>query len=82
MKYDVYAVPGYGAPIVPPVKGMNYLVDQIREIYTEVAEFGGKIVASHTLNCQFAPEPDNAIQIESSPQVLFLVAELPDTSEA
>lgn len=87
MRYEVDIVQGSGHDETNCIRKPEVVAEEIANVYSRVALSGGKIVAAHTLEhipvaikgyTNWPPEKS----VPSGTNFLYLVAELPESTEA
>jgi hypothetical protein len=84
MQYETFAVPGAAIPADRPCTTVDEYADLISGVYERVAEQGGEIIATHTLDCDV--EGPRQGECDKEPfsireTCLFFVAEFPDDAD-
>lgn len=79
--YEVHALRGASSVAAESVDHPLEIADEIRKLYTYVAQAGGRIVGTHTLKCEMSPlqvsTPPDADGRVGQADYLFIVAEMP-----
>jgi len=81
MKYEVHAVEGAATPQFRRAPDINAVSDEIAAIYSSAAMRGGRIVAGHSLVCDYLLADGNEAGTSARIDYLFLVTELPDAAD-
>lgn len=79
MEYVVLPIEGAAQPRFRESPDLNTVVDEIEQVYRAAARDGGRVIAGHTLTCDWAsPGPDGE-PVPTRIDYLFLVVERPRT---